>query len=109
MPSGNMKETIRAVAVDLFFKKGYFATSISEIARGSGIQKASIYYHYASKEELLFSILEATMDDLTACLKSGLSGAGGLKSRCGPQSAVTSVFTWSGKRRTLLPTVSCGA
>ena len=78
---GNMKEKIKSVSVELFFKKGYFATSISEIARGSGIQKSSIYYHYASKEELLFSILKTTMDDLTAYLKESLSGVRDLESR----------------------------
>jgi AcrR family transcriptional regulator len=71
---GNMKQTIRSVAIDLFFEKGYFATSISEIAQGCGIQKSSIYYHYASKEYLLFSILKSTMKDLTADLKENLSG-----------------------------------
>ena len=77
----NTKEKIRTVSVDLFFRKGYFATSISEIARGSGIQKASIYYHYASKEELLFSILRTTMEDLTACLTDSLSGVRDLETR----------------------------
>jgi AcrR family transcriptional regulator len=70
----NMKEKIKTVSIELFFRKGYFATSMNEIARGSGIQKASIYYHYASKEDLLFSILETTMNDLTAYLKNNLSG-----------------------------------
>jgi len=71
---GNMKERIRSVSIDLFYKKGYFATSISDIARGSGIQKASLYYYYPSKEALLFSILETTMDELTAYLHHNLSG-----------------------------------
>ena len=70
----NMKETIKSVAIELFFKKGYFATSISDIANGSGIQKASIYYHYKNKEAILFTILKNTMDDLTAYLKKNLSG-----------------------------------
>jgi len=60
----DMKQTINSVAIDLFYRKGYFATSMSEIARGCGIQKASIYYHYSSKEDLLFSIMENTMNDL---------------------------------------------
>ena len=68
-----MKEKIKTVSIDLFFKKGYFATSISEIAQGCGIQKASIYYHYPSKEEILFSILESTMNDLTEYLKNNIS------------------------------------
>ncbi len=70
----NMKETIKSVAIELFFKKGYFATSISDIAKGSGIQKASIYYHYKNKEAILFTILKNTMNDLTALLKKNLSG-----------------------------------
>jgi len=81
MAQGNMKETIRQVAVDLFFRKGYFATSISQIARGSGIQKASIYHHYPSKESLLFSILETTMVDLTSNLKESLAAAGETEGR----------------------------
>ena len=44
----HMKERIKAVAINLFYKKGYFATSMSDIARRAGIQKSSIYYHYAN-------------------------------------------------------------
>jgi AcrR family transcriptional regulator len=77
----NMKEKIRSVAIELFFRKGYFATSMSDIARGCGIQKASIYYHYGSKEELLFSILNSTIDDLMAYLESRLSGVKGVEAR----------------------------
>ena len=68
-----MKETIKTVAIDLFFRKGYFATSISDIAKGCGIQKASIYYHFPGKEDLLFSIMENTMIDLLASLENNLA------------------------------------
>jgi AcrR family transcriptional regulator len=77
----DMKTTIKTVCIDLFFKKGYFATSISDIAGGSGIQKASIYYHYASKEDLLFHILKSTMDDLTTALKHRLAAVHGIEKR----------------------------
>lgn len=69
-----MKATITAVAVDLFHRKGYFATSISEIASQCGIQKASIYYHYPSKENILFHIQQVTMEELTAYLRDNLDG-----------------------------------
>jgi len=67
-----MKETIQSISIDLFYQKGYFATSISDIARGCGIQKASIYYHFSSKEELLFQIMSHTMSDLVSLLKESL-------------------------------------
>jgi len=60
----NMKDTIKKVSINLFHRKGYFATSVSDIARGAGIQKSSIYYHYANKQEILFDILKTTMADL---------------------------------------------
>lgn len=77
----DMKATIKSVSIDLFFKKGYFATSISDIAKGSGIQKASIYYHYANKEDLLYHILKSTMDNLTTYLKSSLLSVEGVEQR----------------------------
>jgi AcrR family transcriptional regulator len=81
MPATKMKATIKSVAIDLFYRQGYFATSISDIARGSGIQKASIYYHYESKEELLLSILESTMDDLTDYVQENLAGVRDVEER----------------------------
>ena len=76
-----MKDTIRRVAIDLFYRKGYYATSISEIAAGSGIRKASVYHHYPSKEALLFHILQVTMDDLMAHLHRCLDGITDIEAR----------------------------
>jgi len=72
MSKPNMKNTIKAVSIDLFYKKGYFATSISDIARATGIQKSSIYYHFSNKEDILFDILKTTMVDLDANLERQL-------------------------------------
>jgi AcrR family transcriptional regulator len=76
-----MKETIRRVAIERFYRKGYFATSIGEVAEASGIRKASLYHHYASKEELLYYILTVTMDDLMHYLKERLEGIGDVEVR----------------------------
>jgi AcrR family transcriptional regulator len=84
----NMKATINTVAVELFFRKGYFATSISEIASRCGIQKASIYYHYPSKEAILYHIQCTTMQELTAYLRRKLEGQLSLEARI--QAAVRS-------------------
>ncbi len=70
----NTKNFIKNAAVDLFYQKGYFASSMSNIALESGIKKASIYYHYASKEDILFDILMTTMAELTAYLNACLKG-----------------------------------
>ena len=77
----HMKDTITVVAVDLFHQKGYFATSVSEIAAHCGIQKASIYHHYASKENILFQIHKVTLEDLTGYLRGNLDGLTDVEAR----------------------------
>ena len=78
---GNMKNTIKTISINLFYKTGYFATSISDIAREAGSQKSSIYYHYSNKEELLFDILKITMVDLDENLESQIKGVQGAEEK----------------------------
>lgn len=75
------KDTITDVAVELFHQKGYFATSVSEIAGRCGIQKASIYHHFPSKENILFQIHKATLEDLTGYLRGNLDGLAEVEAR----------------------------
>jgi AcrR family transcriptional regulator len=87
---GNMKNAIKRISINLFYKKGYFATSISDIAREAGIQKSSIYYHYSNKEEILFDILKTTLADLYENLEAQIKGVQGAeeKTRAAIQSHV---------------------
>lgn len=55
---------IRGVALVLFYKRGFQATTLREIAAKVGIQVGSLYNHIASKGELLFEIMESVMLDL---------------------------------------------
>lgn len=68
------KEIIKKAAINLFYKKSYFATAMSNIALDSHIRKASIYHHYASKEDILFDILMTTMNELDQYIDSSLEG-----------------------------------
>jgi AcrR family transcriptional regulator len=51
-------------AVGLFSRKGYTATSTREVAELVGIQKASLYYHVESKEDLLFLICQSSLEQI---------------------------------------------
>jgi len=55
---GDTRETIRAVALELFSDKGFEQTSLREIAERVGLTKASLYYHYSSKQSLLLAVVE---------------------------------------------------
>ncbi|WP_280267231.1 TetR/AcrR family transcriptional regulator [Nocardia wallacei] len=63
---GGTKEAIREAAIRLFSSKGFDQTSLREVADAVGITKASLYYHYASKKDLLLAILEPIFDDLNS-------------------------------------------
>ena len=55
---GNTKQEILEVSLDLFSTQGFEATSVSQIAEAVGIRKASLYSHFASKQEILESLME---------------------------------------------------
>ncbi|MBL4589018.1 MAG: TetR/AcrR family transcriptional regulator [Alphaproteobacteria bacterium] len=50
------KQVILDVAAKLFSQKGFHALSIRDIAKEAGILPGSLYYHFSSKEELLYSV-----------------------------------------------------
>jgi AcrR family transcriptional regulator len=52
------RSTICDVAMKLFARLGYEKTSLREIADQVGMTKASLYYHYPSKQALLVAIVE---------------------------------------------------
>jgi len=63
------REKILLAAVQLFAEYGYHAAPLRDIARIAGIQAASIYYHYTSKQALLIEIMETYMQRLNANLE----------------------------------------
>ena len=50
---GHDQQTVLRVAIDLFNRQGYDATSIGDLARELGLTKSAIYHHVPSKEHLL--------------------------------------------------------
>jgi len=54
---------IRATALELFASRGFEQTSLREIADQVGLTKASLYYHYPSKQALLLAIVAPLVDD----------------------------------------------
>lgn len=65
-PEGPTQDRVIEAAARLFRGKGYAGTTTREIAAELGIQKASLYYHMTSKEDLLFRIC---LDSMTEHLK----------------------------------------
>jgi AcrR family transcriptional regulator len=50
------RERILDISLELFTAQGYDKTSLREIADGLGFTKAAIYYHFASKADILMAL-----------------------------------------------------
>ncbi len=48
----------------LFAKKGFYPTTMEEVARAAGLAKGTIYLHFDDKRDLFFSIIEKKLDIL---------------------------------------------
>jgi AcrR family transcriptional regulator len=64
-PSTRLEEVLQSAA-NIFFAKGYHATSIEDVARDVGMLKGSLYYYIKSKDDLLFQLLLAGIEDSDA-------------------------------------------
>ncbi len=61
------RERILDVALDLFVEQGYDKTSLRELAEKMGFSKAALYYHFASKSDILLGLhlrMHQAVDDL---------------------------------------------
>ena len=62
------REELTRTAARLFAERGYHGTSLADIAEALGIQKASLYHHIASKEDLLWEVARSGADSFHAAL-----------------------------------------
>ena len=61
-PATRLEEVLRSAA-NIFFSKGFHDTSIEDVARDVGMLKGSLYYYIKSKDDLLFQLLMAGIED----------------------------------------------
>jgi AcrR family transcriptional regulator len=67
------RSAIVNAASDLFGRQGYAVTSVDEIAAAARVAKGAVYHHFASKERLFETVLEAATAELArqVMLKAG--------------------------------------
>ena len=67
MPKANghiTEQKILEIAEKLFSENGYDGTSIEAIAKSVGINKATIYYHFKDKRDIIVSLFKRSIDEL---------------------------------------------
>jgi AcrR family transcriptional regulator len=66
---------ILQAAEEVLMEKGYYETSIDEIAARVGIAKGTVYLHFPSKEDLVIAIFERDMQQLLQYIDAIMSQA----------------------------------
>lgn len=74
-PGTRLEEVLQSAA-NIFFAKGFHASSIEDVARDVGMLKGSLYYYIKSKDDLLFQLLLAGIEDGDAFIARQIDPAG---------------------------------
>jgi AcrR family transcriptional regulator len=70
----SVKEQIVSTADRLFYRQGYNLTGINQIIEEAGVAKASLYYHFPSKEDLCVAYLKRRYEKWSSMLSRYLEG-----------------------------------
>ncbi|MCD6410486.1 TetR/AcrR family transcriptional regulator, partial [bacterium] len=69
------RRKILKTASDLFSEFGFLGVSMDTIAKKLNITKAALYYHFKSKKELYFEVLEKSFQNLIESIEEEISKA----------------------------------
>ncbi len=74
MPTDKTSNRTRIIdaAGKLMADKGVKLTTLADIAREAGISRGTLFYYYASKNDLIYDILEKHLSDLTDAIFASL-------------------------------------
>ncbi len=65
---GQISERILASALQLFTQRGYFSTSVPDMARTAQVSVGSIYHHFKDKEDVARALFVGLMEGLQEAL-----------------------------------------
>ena len=68
------REQLLEVALDVFARAGYHATSMNEVAEAAGVTKPVLYQHFESKRELYRALLDEVGTRLLAAIGTATAG-----------------------------------
>jgi TetR/AcrR family transcriptional regulator, fatty acid metabolism regulator protein len=57
------REAILRAAISVFARCGYFNSKVADIAREAGVADGTVYLYFKSKEEILHSIFDRSVED----------------------------------------------
>src|SRR5438552_5682769 len=73
-PVADKRETLLRAAIRVFAHNGYFNSKVADIAREAGVADGTVYLYFKSKEEILHSVFDKSMEDAIADGRKRLEG-----------------------------------
>lgn len=70
------QQTIHEIALRSFADRGYHGMSLRQLAADVGIEVGSLYRHFSSKEELLFTLIHTATEAFLERLLDAMNSAG---------------------------------
>ncbi len=70
--SDRTRRAILNAAAKLFKERGYTATTLRDVAEEAGMKAGSIYYHFASKDEIMDEVLDAGLRAVHDAVKEAI-------------------------------------
>ncbi|WP_309129421.1 TetR/AcrR family transcriptional regulator [Microbacterium sp.] len=67
-PRASSRETLAEAACELFLEQGYDETSIADITRRAGVSRSSFFNYFSSKSDVLWSGLDARIEEASVSL-----------------------------------------
>jgi TetR/AcrR family fatty acid metabolism transcriptional regulator len=68
------REAILRAAIRVFAHNGYFNSKVADIARAAGVADGTVYLYFKSKEEILHSVFDRSMEEAIADGRQRLRG-----------------------------------
>lgn len=70
-------QRILSASMEVFARKGFAESKISEIAQVAGIGDGTIYLYFKNKDDLLISLFESKLEEINQGLREALQGVEG--------------------------------
>src|ERR1700735_3256668 len=77
LTAGQRRQQLIAVALELFARRGYRATTMDDIAEAAGVTKPLVYQHFSSKRALYLELVDSIAQELLIAVRSAVTQAKG--------------------------------
>jgi TetR/AcrR family fatty acid metabolism transcriptional regulator len=68
------RDALLRAAIDTFAARGFFNAQVADVARAAGVAAGTVYLYFKSKDDLLVSIFERSMNEVLADGKAAVAG-----------------------------------